>query len=210
MAEFVRLFGRIHANRPGRKVEQISLRVRAVVPAGGVVKITDVQAQPGVLVTGWTLHPSDLGVGAVAGWHWRNAVVSGNRNLVIAADVEKASPTLWDVRGSSDSVRVGGYFFGPVDGGARVNGKDHTASQGAGIPPHLTERADVDVDATVAGRVLLCCWFRGYGTPSDLNILPPAPAHQDGPVTEAHARWGVALAAHPSWQDLRAAHPNWS
>ena len=39
--------------------------------------------------------------------------------------------------------------------------------------------------------------------------LAQAPAHADGPLTEAHAGWWQVLAAHPSWGATRAAHPSW-
>ncbi len=208
---WVRLFGRIHPSEPDKRIEQIAFRVRAVVPGGARVDVTDIQAQPGKLVTGWTLHPSDLGVKGVAGWNWRNAVVSGDQQLVITADVDSASPTVWDIRGVSPGVRIDQYYFGAVGGGARVDGEKHTATHGAGIPPHLTERADVTIPMHVDGRVLVCSWHRGIVTPGDDEIdAPAAPAHIDGPVTTSHPVWGQALAAHPGWTDLVAAHPDWS
>lgn len=207
----VRLFGRLNLQHRGdRHVEQVKVRIQAAIPGGATVKVTDVQLQPGRFVTGWTLHPSDLGVEAVPGWEWRNAVVSGDQVVVVTADVASASPTLWDVRGTSADVRVGRYFFGPVAGSSRVDGEASTASQGAGLPPHLTARADVDVPAHVTGRALLCCWFRGLAVAANTDILPPAPPHADGPLTTAHPLWGQALAAHLTWADLLTAHPDWS
>lgn len=208
-----RLFGRLHLQRAeGRRVESIRLRLECPVPVGGVLRLTDTQLQPGRYVTGWTLNARDLGVEPVAGWSWRNAVVSGRRQLVVAADVAAASPTVWDVRGNAQAARVGRFLFGPVADGARVDGYAHTATQGAGIPPHLTARADVDVDAEVTGgRVLACCWFRGLAVPDDRELLPPGPPpHTSGPLTSAHPGWWQVLAHHATWQDVRAAHPDWS
>ncbi|MDO5533237.1 MAG: hypothetical protein Q4F65_01110 [Propionibacteriaceae bacterium] len=213
MASPVRLFGRLTLQRRGaRKVESVRVRIECPVPTGAVARITDTQLQPGRFVTGWTLHPSDLGVAPVGGWSWRNAVVGGRRQLVVAADVASASPTVWDMRGHADAVRVGQYQFGPVAGSARVDGRASTATQGAGIPPHLTARADVDVDADVTGgRVLACCWFRGLSVPDDLRVVPPGPPpHRPGPVTASHPAWWQVLPHHDTWADVCAAHPDWS
>ena len=206
----VRLFGRLTLQRRGpRRVESIRLRVQASIPSGAVVRVTDVQLQPGRFVTGWTLHPSDLGVQPVPGWEWRNGVVSGGMTLVVAADVASASPMLWDVRGNADAVQVGQFRFGRVSAGARLDGSSHTATQGAGIPPHLTARSDVDVPVSVAGRVLACCWFRGVTVATNADLLPPQPVHPSGPITTAHAGWWQVLAAHDTWMDARGAHPDW-
>lgn len=207
----VRLFGRLHLHgRDDRRVESIRLRIRCPLPIGATVRVADVQLQPGSYVTGWTLHPSDLGVRAVEGWAWRNAVVVGDQQLVITADTPSASPTLWDVRGDSPNVRVGRYFFGTVIETARVDGEQHTATQGAGIPPHLTERADLTVAVHSAGRVLLCSWHRGIATAGDPGIDTPPPAHTDGPLLTAHPQWGQALALHDTLAELLTAHPDWS
>lgn len=192
-------------------MESVRVRIECAVPVGAVATITDTQLQPGRFVTGWTLHPSDLGVEPVGGWSWRNAVVSGRRSLVVAADVAAASPTVWDVRGQTTRARVGRYLFGPVASGARVDGHAHTATQGAGIPPHLTARADVDVDAEVDGRALVTCWFRGLTVPDNLDLLPPGPPpHPSGPLTSAHPGWWHVMAHHETWATARAAHPDWS
>ena len=206
----VRLFGRLALHRRGgRQVESLRLRVQAPIPSGAAVRVADVQLQPGRFVTGWTLHPSDLGVQPVPGWEWRNGVVSGDVVVVVAADTASASPTLWDVRGHAD-VQVGQYRFGRVAGAARVDGSTHTATQGAGIPPHLTARSDVDVPLSVGGRVLACCWFRGVAVAADTNLTPPPPVHATGPLTVAHPGWWDVTATHDTWEDARADHPDWS
>lgn len=180
-------------------------------PAGTAVHVTDLQLQPGRAITGWTLHQSDLGVEPVEGWHWRNAVVSGVKDLVVVADVASASPTMWDVRGKAERARVGQYHYGPVAGSARVDGFTHEATQGAGIPPHLTARSDVPIGAAVtAGRVLACCWFRGVTVAPDRDVDGPPPAHVDGPLLEAHPAWWQVCAHHETWVEVRAAHPDWS
>lgn len=208
MADYVRLFGRIHPHR-GR-VASIRTRVQVGVPSSAAVRVTDLQLQPGDHITGWTLHPTDLGVESVPGWSWRNAVASGDQTLVIAADTASASPTLWDVRGTATGVRLGRYVVGDVDGVARVDGALHAATQGAGVPPHLTARSDTDVDVRLGGRMLVCCWFRGLVVPALPAIEPPGLAHPDGPLLTAHPRWGKVLAAHDTWGEVIAAHPDWS
>ena len=213
MGEYTRLFGRLSLQRRGgRKVEAIRMRIECPIPSGAVARVTDAQLQPGRFVTGWTLNARDLGVAEVGGWSWRNAVVSGRRQLVVAADVAAASPTVWDVRGDAQSVRVGRFLFGAVAQGARVDGHAHTATRGAGIPPHLTARADVDVDAEVTGgRVLATCWFRGLAVPANDDLLPPGPPpHPSGPLRSAHPGWWQVLAYHDTWASVRAAHPDWS
>ncbi len=207
----VRLFGRFHLQRRGgRRVESVRLRVECAVPAGGVVSVTDVQLQPGRYVTGWTLNTRDLGVQPVTGWTWRNGVVSGRRDVVATADVQSASPTLWDLRGAAASARVGQFHFGPVSGSARMDGEGRTATQGAGIAPHLTARSDVTFPADVqGGRVLACLWFRGQAVPTDTAITAPPPKHRDGALTDAHPGWWQVLANHSTWADVLAAHKLW-
>ena len=208
----VRLFGRLNLQQQaGRRVESIRLRVQCTIPAGSLVKVTDVQLQPGRYITGWTLNAADLGVLPVTGWAWRNAVVSGARSVVVAADVASASPTVWDVRGTATAGRVGAFVLGPVSASARVDGFAHSATQGAGIPPHLTARSDVDVPVRIdGGRALVCCWFRGLAVPADTNVLPPAPPHTEGTVTGSHPSWGAVIAHHDTWTELRTVHPDWS
>lgn len=207
---YTRLFGRVHPHSE-KPIEQLTVRVRAVVPDGAEVRVTDLQVQPGHLVTGWTLHPTDLGVQAVTGWSWRNAVLSGDRRLVLAADVASASPTRWDVRGEGDACQLGTFFAGDIESSARVDGWNHTATQGAGLPPHLTERSDVDINATLSGRAVVCCWFRDIETPGDDLIIPPAePADTGSPVTGNHSSWGQLLAIHGDWADVRSTHTDWS
>ena len=168
----VRLFGRFWPS--GEKpVTSIRLRIMARgTPADAEVRVADLQLQPGRHTTGWTPNTRDLDVRPVEGWQWRNGVVYGDATVIVTADAPSASPTRWDVLNAAGQVRVGGYHFGPVQGSASVNGAAHTATQGAGIPPHLTERADVDIPVSIEGRARLTCWFRGTAA-TDPNIDPP-------------------------------------
>ena len=169
----MRLFGRFHPRLDGRRIREIRLRVAATdLPDGAHATITDLQLQPGRHSTGWTLHSTDLDVRTVDGWQWRNGVVYGDQTVIVVADTASASPTRWDVLNAAGEVQIGGYRFGHVSGSASVDGAAGTATQGAGIPPHLTERADIDVPVHVDGRARLTCWLRGIAS-TDPNIDPP-------------------------------------
>lgn len=200
MADFVRLFGRMFLRtREGRRVERITFRVRAAVPGGARVRVTDLQAQPGALVTGWTLHTLDLGLQPVGGWELRNGVMRGRQTLVVTADTEQASPLRIDAQplNGAAPVRVGAFHFGTVADTARVDGLASTATQGAGLPPHLTARSDIDLDLdqppTARSRVL--AWFRGVVAvedddiatgvepPEEPTIPEPEPDPEDEPGT---------------------------
>jgi hypothetical protein len=203
---WVRLFARAHAHG-GKPVSSVRMRVRCQdLPDGAQVKVADLQLQPGALVTGWTLHPSDLGVQSVTGWQFRNGVLAGDQTVIVTADVDSASPTMVDARGQA-TVQVGGFYFGQVDGWALLDGMSHTATQGAGIPPHLTAGSDIDIPTRVDGRVLASVWFRGHAT-SDPEPDPP-PAGDDGTVTGAHPSWGAVLASHNTWVSLTDIHEEW-
>ena len=205
---WIRLFGGYH---PKAKPVRVTLEIAVDNLADGAeVRVADVQLQPGDAITAPTLNAGDLGVQPVDGWQWRNGVVNGAQTVIALADTPAASPCVVDVREAAGPVRAGRYNFGDVRGPARADGWGHTASQGAGIPPHLTERSDVDIPVEVAGRALVTVAFRGLAT-SDGALEPPAqPAEPPGPATRAHPSWGAFLAAHPAWADAAAAHDDWS
>jgi hypothetical protein len=203
----VRLFGRVYPH--GGAVESIRVRVRAAnMPDGAQATVTDLQLQPGPMVTGYTPHPSDMGVQPVAGWQWRNGVVSGARTLVVVADAPSASPCVTDVREAAGDVTAGGYRFGRVEGSARVDGWGHEATQGAGLPPYLTARSDVDVPVEVGGRALVTIAFRGLAT-SDGALEPPPETGCEAGVIRDHPTWADCLAVHETWESVLANHPDW-
>lgn len=206
---FTRLFGRLFPqSRDNRSVVGLRLRIEALIPAGCVAKVADVQLQQGRLVTGWTPAQPDLGVEAVTGWQWRNgALPPGTSQLIVNADVDAASPTVWDVRGIADSAQIDGFYFGSLAGEARVDGMAHIATQGAGIPPHLTARADIDVTATTTSRLLLACSFRGIAQ-YDQSELPPQ-LDDEGPAYPTHPTWRRLTDVHTSWGDVLAIHEQW-
>lgn len=171
----MRLFGKLYPQHSsGKRVESLRLRIQAVVPGGATVQVTDVQLQPGSFITGWTLHSADLGLEAVGGWELRNGIMRGPQTMVITSDTEQASPLRVDAQplNGAAAVRVGRYLFGTIADAARVDGLGHTASQGAGLPPYLTARADVDVPidqpATTRSRVLV--WLRGITQVTDDTV----------------------------------------
>jgi len=206
-----RLLGRIYPRQSvGRQVASIRLRVQALIPAGCVVDVADVQLQPGVLVTGWTFNSQDVGVVDASGWAWRNGILpSGTTAAVVVADEQSASPCRWDMIGPTGISQAGSFRFGAVADCASVDGYLHTATQGAGIPPHVTARSDIDVPVTLAARGHATCWLRGIAT-SDLAVKPPAPTPDAGSVTGAHTTWGQVLATHPGWASVVSTHQDWS
>lgn len=177
MGDWVRLFGRLrpHEDKP---IESMTVRVRVMVPEGATVKVADVQVQPGDKITGWTLHSADLGLTEVDGWELRNGILRGPAVLVVTADTEQASPLRIDAEplNGAATVQVGRYRFGSIAASARLDGLAHTATQGAGLPPHLTARADVDLNldqpATTRSRLLV--WLRGITSePVDGEVSLP-------------------------------------
>lgn len=187
MSAPVRLFGRFTPDpRRERSIKKIRLRVIArQVPAGAEIDITDVQLQPGRHITGWSLNTRDLGVEPVDGWQWRNGVVYGDNNLIVVADAPAASPTRWEASRANGNLRIGDFHMGHTEL-AWVDGHAHQASQGAGIAPHLTARADIDVPVRLEGRALLTVWFRGIAAADPNEPLPidPDPIDPDAPMPE--------------------------
>lgn len=207
----MRLFSRFALHEQGdNRVAEVKVRIATPVPAGARVILTDLQLQPGTNITGWTLHPSDLGVQPVDGWSWRNGILSGDQHPVITADMDSASPTRWDIRRAANDVRLGQYHMGAASGAERLDGWAHTATTGAGIPPHVTERSDITLDTRVTGRTLACLWLRGLYSPGDDLITPVIDLTDGGPVTGTHGSWGQALAHHDTWPDVLATHTDWS
>lgn len=183
----VRLFGRFHPTPDtGKKVTRIRLQVIADdTPPGAEVDVTDLQLQPGRHITGQTLNTRDLGVEPVEGWQFRNGVVYGNQTLIVIADAPAASPTRWEASRANGQLQIGDYHMGHTQL-AWVDGHSHSASQGAGRAPHLTERADIDVPITLEGRALLTVWFRGLAAADPNEELPvdPDPIAPDAPMPE--------------------------
>jgi len=173
-----------------------------------LIDVTDIQLDPGSFVTGWTLAPPDLGVQPVNGWQFRNGVIKTGHEVILVADVDSASPTRWDIRGGNPvNVQVGSYHFGSASSGS-VDGWAHTATQGAGIPPHITANADVDVAMRTSGRISAVCWIRGLTLVEDTGWVPPTHVDQ-GTLLGAHTSWSEVLAWHDTWADLIATHTLW-
>ena len=166
MGEPVRLFGRLRPVLAGRGVQRVRLRLVArSIPDGAHVDVSDVQLQPGRHITGWVLHNADMGLRPVGGWELRNGIMRGPQVVVVPADVEQASPLRIDAQplNGAAAIRAGRYLFGHVGDAARVDGLAHTATQGAGIAPHLTARADIDleIEQPPKARSRVLVWMRG-------------------------------------------------
>lgn len=170
----VRLFGRAYRDQ-NKPVKRVRLRLSARdLPEGAAVRLADIQLQPGTMTTGWVPASTDQDVRATERWQFRNGIVRDGMTVILVADAEAASPVRWDVRGASGRVEIGAFELGHVSGSASVNGPAQSATHGAGIPPHLTARADVDVPIKIEGRALVTAWFRGLAA-TDPNIDPSQP-----------------------------------
>lgn len=181
----VRLFGRFWPSTQ-HPVARIRLRVLArQTPDSAEARVTDLQLQPGKHITGWALNTRDLGVQAVDGWQFRNGIVYGDQTLIVIADVPEASPTRWEIIRANGNASIGDYHLGHVTS-ATIDGHTHTATQGAGIPPHLTARADIDVPLRLEGRASLRCWFRGLAAvdPNEPPPFDPNPDEPDDPMPD--------------------------
>lgn len=200
MADWVRLFGRIHLlGTATRRIEQIRLRIHTTNPPGAVVRITDTQVQSGHLITGWVPGPDAYGLAANPGWTFRNGIFRGDQTVVVAADTAQASPARVDVEPLTGAtpISVGDYHFGDVTGPARTDGLAATATTGAGTPPHITARADIDLPITqpAASRTRALIWFRGLHPVPDATIaLPSLPAE---PLPDVGAEPAVPLEPTP-------------
>ena len=105
----------------------------------------------------------------------------GPQTIVVVADTPQASPLRIDAEplNGAAAVQVGRYRFGAIVGDARLDGLTHTATQGAGLPPHLTARSDVDVsiEQPAGSRSRVLVWLRGITqVPDDGVALPTEPA----------------------------------
>jgi len=210
MSSSVRLFGAVYPHHDA-PITNLTLRLVARgMPDGAQILVTDIQLEPGSFITGWTLNSVDLGVQDVDGWQFRNGILVDGLQTVVVSDVEAASPTRWDLRGAVPvTAQVDGYHFGAVKSSASVDGWAHTASQGAGIPPHLTAGADVPVSVATTARVMGTCWYRGQILVGDLGYDQPNYVDQ-GTVTGSHSTWTGVLAFHDSWDDVIDTHAEWS
>ncbi len=186
MDNWLRLFGHLHLqHRNNRKVEHLRIRVQTKTRPDAKIKITDIQAQPGDKITGWVFGVDSYGLAPVSGWELRNGVFAGPQTLVVPANTDQASPVRVDVEplAGGGPVNIEGYQYGEINQSATVNGFTHTATQGAGTPPHLTRRSDVDYQLSqqknTRSRVLI--WFRGITPIPDTTPQPPPGEKQDHP-----------------------------
>jgi hypothetical protein len=159
----VRLTGTIYT-LDGRTAE-VTLKVTVQdLPASASVTVTDVVLQPGETASGPVPNPREAGSteGAV---QYRSGVVPGDMDLVLISNADRASPTRVALESTFADVRVGSYRFGTVRGSAAVDGAAHTATQGWGRAPVITERCDLTIPAAVdGGRAHLRVQWTDRGT----------------------------------------------
>lgn len=147
-----------------KPVRSIRLRVMATdVPISAAVLVTDIQLQAGEQATGIVPNPAEAGT--VQGRaQYRNGVLNPGLKVVALSNADAAVPVRMDVRNASSELRIGSYRFGKVTGSATVDGHNHTASQGHGQAPIITERQDLHLNVDISKRAhLRLAWHeRGY------------------------------------------------
>lgn len=137
------------------RVARVDLRITARdVPEGARVDVTDIQLQAGADASGPFGNPREIG-SLPAGAQYRNGAVHDGLEVVVLSNSDRGAPARLDVRGRSESTRIGSYRFGALNGSATADGANHEASQGYGLVPVITERADLTLRAYTDKRVHL-------------------------------------------------------
>lgn len=148
----MRLQQPIFADKP---VRNIRLRISARdVPASAAVKVTDIQLQPGETATGVVFNPREVGT-TPGRAQYRNGVINPGLRVLALSNADKAAPVRMAISGASGPVRVGSYRFGNVRGTATVDGPKHSATQGHGRAPIVTERQDLNLRTELLKRAHL-------------------------------------------------------
>lgn len=146
----MRLQRPIYVRKP---VAEIQLRVvTRDLPDDSLVEVTDLQLQPGEAATGAEA-PNPREVGSTAGrTQYRNGVIHDGVEVVILANVDRATPTRQEVRNALGETRVGTYRYGTLNGApAYADARTHRADRGWGRPLVLTERNDAYLRTKVEG-----------------------------------------------------------
>lgn len=145
----MRLQQSLHVKKP---VLNIKIRFEAQdIPVSASVVVTDVQLQSGELSSGPVFNPAEAGTTKLAA-QYRNGVLKTGLDIVGMSNADKAMPVLMEARNVKGDLRLGSYRFGVVNGLARVDGENHTATHGYGHPPIITERQDLFLKTYVPGR----------------------------------------------------------
>ena len=148
----MRLQQAIYVDKP---VESIKLRLETKdIPVSAGLLITDVQLQAGELSTGKVPNPREVGTDEL-GPQYRNGVINPGLEIIALSNSDKAVPVKMQVRNAKGEPRIGSYRFGPVNGTATVDGRNHTASHGYGMAPVITERQDLTMIPSIHYRLHL-------------------------------------------------------
>lgn len=197
---FVRTFGQL---KPSKDVVGVAVRITSQEQA----KVTDIQLIPGSSLFSWSPQVGDLGLRASPRWRYINGMIQSDYDTWVMSDEDQASPYrgILYPRGAQD-VRWGLLHMGQVSSRQEFNGYAYTTSQGAGVTPHLTARADQRLDLVTTGIMGAVIAIKGIH--SDAG---DAPGRTDlGTVTESHAEgWSAVWAWHDSWENVLAEHGGW-
>lgn len=139
------------------KGDVASVQVRFVardVPTSASVTVTDIQLQPGEQPSGVVPNPREVGT-TPGRAQYRNGIVNDTLDVIALGNADRAAPVRLDVRNASGNTRVGSFRFGKVNGSATVDGAKHSATQGWGRAPIITERQDLYMKAEATGRIHL-------------------------------------------------------
>lgn len=138
-----------------RAVASVKLRIAARdVPTSASVTVTDIQLQPGEQPSGVVPNPREVGT-TPGRAQCRNGIVNNSLDVIALGNGDRAAPVRLEVRNASGNTRVGSFRFGSVRGSATVDGAKHTATQGWGRAPIITERQDLQIAAEATGRIHL-------------------------------------------------------
>lgn len=138
-----------------KPVQSIRLRITATdVPTSAAVLVTDIQLQAGEQATGIVPNPREAGT-TQGRAQYRNGVLNPGLKVVALSNADRAAPVRMDVRNASSPVRIGGYRFGHVQGSATADAVNHTATQGYGRAPTITERQDLHLNTAITKRAHL-------------------------------------------------------
>lgn len=197
---FIRVFG---ALTPSKEVVGVDLTVVSTSSA----KVTDLQLQGGSSLFSWSPQVGDLGLVAEETWDFINGYVLDDYDTVLMTDADVASPFYALITPMSPQTMTWGLMqLGQVQSPQTINGFSHTATQGAGITPHLTRRADQRLDLVTDGISNVVIGVKG------VRVRPPDPDIVDlGPVVDAHpASWAQVWGWHLDWSSVTSEHQEWS
>lgn len=196
---FVRTFGVL---KPTKDVQGVAIKISALSES----KVTDIQLNAGSSLFQWSAMVGDLGLKATQSWRFINGMIQADYDTWVIADEDIASPyrgIIYPV--GVQNVEWGLMYIGEVSSSEDFNGYEYTLSQGAGVTPHHTARADQRLDLTTNGIMSAITAIKG------IHVDPGSPERSDlGTVTEAHAdSWSAVWAWHEDWASVLEEHGGW-